>query len=102
MVVWITFVLVYIFSLYAIIFSLHAILKASSTHELARGQDKENLPVLLPQLLHQRVVDLGVQGRQNTFVRDCTIQYLFDGCVSQYVSDSSFQNQVRVETPLLT
>ena len=72
-VVWMAFGLVYILSLYAIIFSSHAILKASLTHELPRGQDKEDLPVLFFQLLHQWVVDLGVQWRQNTFVRDRTV-----------------------------
>lgn len=72
-VVWIAFGFVYILSLYAIIFSSHAILKTSLTHGLPRGQDKEDLPVLFFQLLHQWVVDLGVQRCQNTFVRDRTV-----------------------------
>ena len=88
-------------SLYAITFSVHAILEALSKHEFPRGQDKVNLPVLLFQLLDQWVVDLGGHWCEDTFVRDGTIQYLFDGYVSQYVSDSTFRNRVKVETPFV-
>ena len=102
MVVRITSYLVYILSLYAITFSLHAILDASSTYNLPRSQNKEHLPVLLCQLLHQRIVDLGAHWRQNTFVRYRTIEYLFDGCASNFVSDFVFRNLVRVETPFVT
>lgn len=93
--------LVCILLLYAIIFSLHAILNASLIHGLPRGQDSELLPVLFFQLLYQWVVDLGVHGCQNTFVRDRAIQYLFDSCESQYVSHSPFRNRMRIETPFV-
>ena len=109
MVVWdrfcfwsISYDLVYIISVYAITFSVHAILEALLKHEFPRGQDKVNLPVLLFQLLHQWVVDFGVHWREDTFVRDGTIQYLLDGYVSQNVSDSSFRNRVKAETPFVT
>jgi hypothetical protein len=91
MIVWIAFDLVYILSLYAIIFSLHSILKAPLAQELPRDRDKENLPVLLLQLLHQWIVDLGVHWRENTLIGDRAIKYLFDGCMTQSVSNSSFQ-----------
>jgi hypothetical protein len=87
----IAYELVYILSLYAIIFSLHSILKAPLEHELPRDWVKENLPVLLLQLLHQWIVDLGVHWRENALVGDRAIKYLFDGCMTQIVSNSSIQ-----------
>ena len=86
--------LVYILSLYAIIFSLHSILKAPLANELPRDCDKENLPILLLQLLHQRIVDLGVHWGENTLVGDRAIKYLFDGWMTQHVSNSSFQKSM--------
>lgn len=61
---------------------------------------REDLPVLLLQLLHQRVVYLGVHRRENTLIRDCAIKDLFDGCVTQNVSNSSFQKCAGLETRL--
>ena len=87
----ISYELIYVLSLYAIIFSLHSILKAPLAHELPRDRDTENLPVLLLQLFHQWIVDLGVHWRENTLIGDRAIKYLFDGCMTQNVSNSSFQ-----------
>lgn len=87
----IAYELVYILSLHAIIFSLHSILRAPLAHELPRDWDEENLPVFLLQLLHQWIVDLGIHWRRNTPVGDRAIKYLFDGCMTQNVSNSSFQ-----------
>jgi len=93
-VIWsISYDLVYILSLYATIFSLHSILKAPLSHELPRDWDKENLPVLLLQLLYQWIVDLRVHWREDTFVGDRAIKYLFDGCMTQNVSNSQFKSE---------
>lgn len=48
-----------------------------------------NLPILLLQLLHQWIVNLGVHRRENALLRDRAIEYLHDSCITWNISNVS-------------
>ena len=54
----------------------------------ARRSDK-HLPVLLLQLLDQRIVDLRAHRREDSLVRDCAVKHLLDSCVDMMLAPSS-------------
>lgn len=61
------------------------------------GERGEDSPVLLLQLLHQWIVDLGVHRREKTLFGDRAIEDLFDGCFdARTLATLLFQKRGRV------
>jgi hypothetical protein len=73
-------------------FSLHSILKASLGYKCQRHQNKKDLPVLLLQLLYQRVINSGVHRGKNALVENSTIEDLLDSCVNRTLAIPLFRS----------